>query len=461
MGQEKQAMNLNVLRAAVIAASVVAGGCGLTSHPQPLDPNQFVRSPRPAVGPDPIGQPVAQSGVIDYGELHPPLVPEEYPNKNPKPSPGVSPLVVRDVPAPGERPKPQPVVAVPATAPAPPPSPGQPTGYQVVGTVVATVNTKPIFADKVLASIERELASEARKYPPQEFRKVAQQDIYQDVRRRIDGQLEIEMATASLSQDAKQQAGLIAQLWRRQQITASGGSEAIARQRALDAGEPLDEQVKDQYNIALVRLYYQQHITPKIHVTASDMRRYYAEHLQTEFSKPAEARYRLIRIDFARSGGPEEAAKKANRIIDDLKGGASFEAEAHKYNDDPLLMQSGGDMGWMQKGSYKFDKVEDAIWALQPGQYTDHPIEVSDPSTGSAFYIGALQERRGGTVQPFESETVQNAINAKLSSQQFNEYRMKVIQRMSERAAVFLEPNGLETAVEMAMQRYPVWASAR
>lgn len=456
-------MKLSVLRAAVITASVVAGGCGgLSSQPQPLVPSQFVRS-RPAVGPNPIGQPVGASGAVDYGELHSPLVPDEYPNKNPKPSPGVSPLVQRDVPKPGEQRGSQPAAAEPGTTTAPStlPNPGQATAYQVVGTVVATVNTKPIFADKVLASIERELAAEARKYPPQQFRMVAQQDIERDIMRRTQDQLEVEQATAALSQDSKQQAELIAQLWRRRQITAAGGSEAIARQRALDAGEPFDEQVKDQYNLALVQLYYQQHVSPKIHVTAEDMRRYYAAHLQDEFSKPAEARYRLIRIDVARSGGPEQAADKANRIIKDLKAGVPFEREARTYNDDPLLMQRGGDMGWMQKGSYKFDKVEDAVLALQPHQFTDHPIEVSDPNTGSAFFIAYLEDRRGGTVQPFESQAVQSAINAKLSSQQFNEYRMRDIQRMKDQAAIYIEPNGLEIAVEMAMQRYPVWASAR
>jgi hypothetical protein len=455
-------MKLSVLRAAVITASVVAGGCGLSAQPQPLAPSQFVRS-RNGVGPNPIGQPVGASGAVDYGELHSPLIPDAYTNNNPKPSPGVSPLVQQDVPAPGERRGGQPASAAPgpATEPTTLPSPGQAMAYQVVGTVVATVNTKPIFADKVLAAIERELAAEARKYPREQFRLKAQDDIERDIMRRTYDQLEVEQATSSLSQDAKQQAELIAQLWRRRQITAAGGSEEIARQRALEAGEPFDEQVKDQYNLALVQLYYQQHVTPKIHVTAEDMRRYYAQHLQDEFSKPAEARYRLIRIDFARSGGPEQAAEKANRVIKDLKAGVPFDQEARTYNDDALLMQSGGDMGWMQKGSYKFDKVEDAVWALQPRQFTDHPIEVSDPNTGSAFYIAYLEDRRGGTVQPFESQAVQSAINSKLSSQQFNEYRNRDLQRLKDQAAIYIEPNGLETAVEMAMQRYPVWASAR
>ena len=452
-------MKFTLLQSAVVVASLVVGGCGLTGQPQALVPSQFVRS-RAGVGPNPIGQPVGQSGALAYGELHSPLLPDEYPNTHPNPAPTVSALVQRDVPAPGEGAGTSNATTQPSDV-RPRPDAGQATGYQVVGTVVATVNTTPIFADKVLATLDHELAAEARKYGPQEFRAVASQDIANEVRKRIDSQLEIEQATVSLTQDAKSQAQLQAQLWRRQQIVAAGGSQAIARQRALESGETLDEQTADQYNTALVQLYYQQHVIPRIHVTAGEMRRYYADHLESEYSKHAEARFRLIRIDIARSGSPEEAAAKANRIIDDLKAGANFEDAAAKFNDDPSLAESKGDVGWMQKGAFKYDSVEQAVWALQPGHFTDRPIEVSDPSGGNAFYVAKLDDRRGGNVQPFDDPAVQSGIHQKLASQQFAELRMKHLQEREDKNAVVTEPHGLETAVDMAMQRYPLWASAR
>jgi parvulin-like peptidyl-prolyl isomerase len=454
-------MKSTLLRAAVLAASVVACGCGLSEQPQPLIPSQFVRS-RAAVGPNPIGQPVGQSGALAYGELHMPLLPDEYTNTHPKPSPGVSPLVQHEVPAPGEGDGVPPRLLGPQT-PTSRPEPGQATGYQVVGTVVATVNTTPIFADKVLATLDHELAAEAQKYvdDPQQFRREATKDINGEILKRIEGQLDIEQANVSLAQDAKNEASLMAQYWRRQQIAAAGGSEAVARERALESGETLDELTLDQYNTALVRLYYQQHIAPRIHVTVAEMRRYYDEHRQSDYSTQAEARFRLIRIDFAHNGGPEEALAKAKRIIDDLKAGANFEDEAKKFNDDPSLQQSGGDIGWMQKGGYKYDAVEQAVWALKPKQFTDHPIEVSDSVAGNAFYIANLEEKRGGTEKSFDDVAVQNVIYSKLSSQQFNELLSKDRQERWKKNAVVVEPNGLETAVDMAMQRYPPWASAR
>lgn len=452
-------MKSTLWRAAFLAASVVAGGCSLSEQPQPLVPSQFVRS-RAAVGPNPIGQPVGQSGALAYGELHMPLLPDDYSNPNPQPWPGVSPLVQHEVPTPGAGDG-VPPSFLKAAAPSTRPEAGQPTGYQVVGTVVATVNTTPIFADKVLATLDHELQAEAQKYDPQEFRRAATKDINEEILKRIEGQLDIEQANATLGQDAKNEANIRAQIWRRQQVSAAGGSEAVARERALDSGETLDQLTQDQYDNWLVRLYYQQHILPRVHVSVSDMRRYYEEHRQSDYSTQAEARFRLIRIDFAHNGGQQQALDKAKRIIDDLKAGANFEDEARKFNDDPSLQQSGGDIGWMQKGGYKYDAVEQAVLALKPKHFTEYPIEVSDPVNGNAFYIAQLVETRGGTEKSFDDLAVQNAIYNKLSSQQFNELLSKDRQERWKKNAVFIEPNGLETAVEMAMQRYPLWASAR
>jgi parvulin-like peptidyl-prolyl isomerase len=453
-------MKRNSLGLAMMGLALTAGGCGLT-QPEPLVPSQFVRS-RAAVGPNPVGQPVGQSGALVYGELHSPLVPDEYPNVNRKPAPGLSPLVRQEIPAPGEGAGAHgaPVAAAAVTnEPAATTAPGTASGYQVVGTVLATVDTTPIFADKVLASLERELAAEAHKYPPETFRQAAQQDIEQKIQELIHNQLEIERASSALNQDSKSQAQMYAQVWRRQQITTAGGSEAIARQRAKESGDNFDDLVRDQYNTALVQIYYQQRVAPKIHVSASDMRRYYFDHLDTEFTKHAEARFRLIRIDFGRSGGPEQAAAKANDIIKDLKAGVDFAEEASKYNDDASLKAKGGDVGSMQKGNFRYEKVEDAVWALQPGEYTDKPIEVSEPTT--AFYIAKLESRKGGTVQPFDSPAVQKYIEDKLFSQQLGALREKELADLVGQAVIFREPKGLETAVDMAMQRYPAWASAR
>jgi hypothetical protein len=454
-----------IFRAALATIGLGAPGCGLNQTPQPLLPSQFVRA-RPAVGPGAIGNPVGQSGALAYGELHSPLLPDEYTNTKTRLPVGISPLV-RSQDA-GRRQSPAPIATTeasigPDNSPASQPAPGVPLGYQIVGTVLETVDGHPIYADKVLNSLERELRAEARKYnTPEAFRRAAFQDIAAKVQELVSTELLVAAAERSLSAEAKAQADFYTRLWRGRQISAAGGSEAVARQRALESGTSFDEQMQEERRNILVDLYKSQQLEPQVHVTATDMRRYYQQHLETEFTRHAEMRFRVIRIDFAGSGGKEQAAIKADGIISDLKRGIDFETEAYKFNnDDTFLRDRRGDVGWVREGEYKYDAVEQAVWALKPGEFTDHPIEVSDETRGGAFFIAELEARREGKVQPFDNPQVQEAIARKLSGEQLNLLREKVLLKLNGEATVIPEQHALETALEMAMQRYPVWAAGR
>ena len=437
-----------------VAMTLLAAGCQVQSGPRELLPSQFVRS-RPGVGPNPIGQPVDQNGALNYGELHAPLVPDPYNNPNPHAPTTVSPLVLRAIgsesgsaTAPSTR---------PATAPVAQTNPAPTSGYQVVGTVIMTVNGTPIYADQVLATLDTVLAADARKYPPDRFRAEAQNEIAKKVEELQHHYLEIAAANKYLAPEDKTQADMGAQVYRHQLITDAGGSIELAQQRELEKGHTLDEAVQDRYNLALVGLYYQKRIVPKIHITADDMRRYYRQHLNDSgFTQHAQAHFRLIKIDVEKSGGMDRAVDKANRILKQLKGGADFADLASRFNDDPVLMKIGGDEGWVNKGDFARDNVEQAVWALQPGEYTDHPIDGRD-----TLYLAKLEARKPGLVKSFDSEDVQKQIHEALFSEQFGGLRDQVIEELK-RNAVFVETaNGMSTAVDMAMQRYALWTSAR
>ena len=459
-------MNSRCAAAAIsgfLTGGLLLGGCALNNAPEPLVPSQFVRGHR-VVGQDGIGQPIGQSGALTYGELHSPLLPDERPAPPSPPPTPISSAVRNAIPAPGEGAGADVKTSAaqsPLSSPTTEPATAVTGGYQVVGTVLAKVDKTPIYADKVLAALEHELAADARKYDTEAFRRVARSEIESKIQELIHTQLEIERASTSLNKEAKTQAEMYAQVWRKQQITAAGGSVELAKRRALEAGSPLDDQVREQYQSALVQIYYQERVAPRIQVSANDMRKYYQAHLATEFTHHAEARFRLIRIDFTRSGGPEQAAAKADQLIAKLKGGASFEELAKSYNDDSSLMAKGGDVGWMHKGDYRYDKIEQAVWALQPGEYTDKPIEVTDEVRGTAYYLAQLDARKTGAVQAFDDAGVQTQIHEKLFSQQLAGFREKEIADLVNQAVIFRGPTGLETAVDMAMQRYSMWASAK
>jgi len=269
--------------------------------------------------------------------------------------------------------------------------------------------------------------------------------------------LQLEAANKALDDHDRTIARFIAQQWREQQIKAAGGSEEVARQRARDSGGSFDDQVHDHYNLALVELYLTKKIMARIQVSVSDLRRYYDQHKEDEFTQHAQARFRVIKVSIADSGTSAEAATRAEQALQRLKDGADFADEAAKTNDDPYLKNARGDVGWVQQGNFVDRKVEEAVWKLQPGQYTDHPIASAD---GRFLYIAELTERKPGKVRSFDSDEVQGQIERTLRGQQIDAMRLHLIEELRRDAVILPERNGMEIAVAMAMQRYAGWAGA-
>lgn len=65
---------------------------------------------------------------------------------------------------------------------------------------------------------------------------------------------------------------------------------------------------------------------------------------------------------------------EADKIIAQVKGGADFATLAKKYSTDPTGAQSGGDLGWFKRGDM-LPAFSQAAFALQPGQYTQAPVQ--------------------------------------------------------------------------------------
>jgi parvulin-like peptidyl-prolyl isomerase len=204
------------------------------------------------------------------------------------------------------------------------------------------------------------------------------------------------------------------------------------------------------------RLFYQKKVFPRIEVTAEQIRRYYDEHRDRDFTEHGTARFRLIKIDARNSGGREQARAKIldlrNRIT---KAGEAFSDVARMVNDDPRLRRTGGDLGAaIQKGAFANEKVEQAVWQTPVGQVT--PIV----DAGDAFYIALVEEKTPGRVLPFESDEVQSRIRFALENEQFRTMRRQMQEQLMRDAIVRSDQNMLDIAVTMAMENYPRWAHA-
>ena len=346
----------------------------------------------------------------------------------------------------------QPVVADVATTE--PYADGQ---YMTLGGVVAEVNGTPIFANQILSKLDKMFAAKAREMPFPQFQGLVMTEVQRQRKLAIADELEYAAAQRLLTKEEKQAAHGLSVQFRQQKVTEAGGSEEAANRRAMADGETLDELMQRHYRETMRDLFYQRHIFPRVQVTADDMRAFYDKNVDRMYSQHDQAQYRVIKIDPAKLSGDNPRAMALQKIADIRKKaerGDDFAALASLENHDDYLKSRGGDPGgWMQRGAYRVDEVDKAVWTMQDGQISD----VID--TGDAFYIVKLEAKKPGKTRPFEDPTVQDDILARLRQVQFVALRESIDMELLNEAVIREDDDLLQPAIDMALQKYPRWAS--
>ncbi|MBC8105243.1 MAG: peptidyl-prolyl cis-trans isomerase [Anaerolineae bacterium] len=352
-----------------------------------------------------------------------------------------------------------------ATIPSPAASASQPGttgvgtgGYLILGKIIVEVNGKPIPAERVLDSLTPVLVAKARELNEQRFRVAAAEEIQKQLRKLIMDELEYAIAEHSLDAQDKRLAEAITMMDRQELIRKSGGSLQLAKQAAAAQGRDFDDDLmKENSRANYVRVYYQKYEFPRVQISADDIRRYYQRHQKDLFTDQAQARFRVIKIDFKRTGGRDKALVKAKDIQQRIGRGDDFATLAGSMNDDAFLAKnkgdvSGGSGGWVDRGAYANQKVDDAVWLLQPGQVSDM-VE-----SGEAFYIVKLEQKKEGRVRSFDEEAVQTKIRENLTAEQLMTLRQRAQERLMKNAVIEPEQPNIGPVVEMAMQRYREWS---
>ena len=415
------------------------------------------------------------------------LKPQDFSQPRSKPAPAVA-AAPEPVPVPAKQDPPSPtkdntarndappaLAAPPATRPAfaaPRTSAGT---FMIVGTVVAEANGQPIYADKVLARIDVALTAVARRCEPREYRLVATDLIQRQIMEDITNELEFAAAQRNISEEDQQIAAIVTTQYRQKEITKAGGSLAIARARSLEEGIDFDEKVKDEYRRNMIRIYYVKRVFPKVQISADDMRRFYEKNFDDLYSEKSAVRFRVIRIGFQETGSKEQAFKNAESIHAKAARGDDFSALAAAQEDrtfakfrgwwdvrrddkkEFLKDESGEFIGaFLQKNSLgrKLEDLENAVFALNPGQVST----IID--TPDALYIAKLEDKKAGRVKAFEEESVQLDIHDRMTREQRAELRKKEQKKLVDAAVTRTDEKMIEPAVEMAMQKYTLWAKS-
>lgn len=406
----------------------------------------------------PYDNPRAARPVIESerGDTAPPQDPDAPARPTEQPAGDVSETVRRQVQTPAEqalqRASTQQSDRGPDLAPTTGPSLGQ---FLTVGAVLTSVNGEPIFADKVVRDLEPLLSARARELDLDRFKAVALDEIKRQTQVYIQSEVEYRLAEKNLTERDRQLARALAMNWRQQQVRQSGGAESQARARARAEGRDFDELVNERYKLAMRQVYFQRKELPKIQITANDLRRFYDRNLASRFSEPEAAFFRVIKIGAQQMGGMQPAKDKIEQIRERAVRGADFAQLASEVNHDPVLKRNRGAIGpegeGIQRGSYRLEAVEQAVWKLEPGEVTP-PIQI-----GQDFYIAKLETKKAGRVIPFDEPSVQAQIHEALRAEQLDALRGRLIKRLEDNAIIHPKPPHYQPALEMAIQQYPRW----
>ena len=129
-------------------------------------------------------------------------------------------------------------------------------------------------------------------------------------------------------------------------------------------------------------------------VSQQDLQKYYDQH-RDEFRMPEQVNVRQILIKTPLPGpdgkvdqkGVDEARKKADDVLKQLKGGAKFEDLAKKYSEDPSS-KDGGSVGWIKRGGFPVPDVDKAAFSLPKGGTSDVI------NAGYAFVILRVEDKQ-------------------------------------------------------------------
>jgi peptidyl-prolyl cis-trans isomerase SurA len=217
-----------------------------------------------------------------------------------------------------------------------------------------------------------------------------------------------------------------------QEIREIAKRNNVSRNEMLEALKGQGVSVADYQDFIKKRIERQSliegEISSKIRITDEDI---LGEYLRsTPQADKSSFEYTVAHILFLPSkGGQEAALQRANKVLEKLKAGESFEVLAQQYSEDPGL-SSGGLLGKFKSGEFS-KELEDAVQGLKPGETS------SIVRSRAGFHIVKLLNKTLITDPNFEA--AKEKIRAQLFEKAFKQQLALWLQQKKEEA--FLKIN--------------------
>lgn len=166
-----------------------------------------------------------------------------------------------------------------------------------------------------------------------------------------------------------------------------------------------------------------------VSVSREDLQAYYDQH-RDDYRVPEQVNVSHILIKSPLPGadgkvdpkGTEEARKKAEDVLKQLKAGGNFADLAKKYSEDPGSGKNGGSLGWIGKGR-TVPEFEKAAFSLAKGATSDlvqssygfHIIRLDDKQAAHVKTLDEVKDQIEGSIkQQKAAQAAANEVNALL-----------------------------------------------
>jgi peptidyl-prolyl cis-trans isomerase SurA len=237
----------------------------------------------------------------------------------------------------------------------------------VVEEIVARVNNSIITRTQYQRE-EKQLRDEAEQQDPTHADQIVAQQDKDVLRGLIDRQLLLEKGKELGITAETEVIKRLDEIRKQMKLDSMDDLEKAARAQGLSF-EDFKQGLKTQI---ITQKVIQQEVSPHINVSNQEVRRFYDQH-RAEMAQPELVRLSEIMISTEEAGQDEQkvaAAKaKAEDILKQIRGGASFEDLAKKESQDPSSTR-GGDLGPFERGKLA-KQLEDLVFGMKKDDVSD------------------------------------------------------------------------------------------
>jgi peptidyl-prolyl cis-trans isomerase SurA len=302
----------------------------------------------------------------------------------------------------------------------------------VVERIIARVNSE-IITQRQFEKKKAELRGElSQQYSGPELDAKVNEESKNLLRNLIDQSLMVQKAK---DEDINVETDLIKRLDQMRQQEKQATIEDLQK-AAEEAGINWEDFKEENRRQLLMQEVISRNVGSRLVITREEMRQYYDQH-KDEFKSEGMVHLAEILIS-NKKYKPDEAEKRAQGAVAELKGGAKFSAMVKKYSDDPTADQ-GGDIGF-QKTSTLPPSLAAAVSKLDVNENTDAmPIK-------SGYLILRLLERFSPGIPSFEE--VESRVNEALYSQRMEPKLREYMTQLRKESYIFLAPGYVDTGAE-------------